>query len=413
MVGKQKGAHQEKRLTALHLRKPAPGRHPDGNGLYLEVEANGAARWIQRLVIQGKRRDMGLGGVSYVSLAEAREKALENRNIARSGGDPIARARAVKAMDADKTFRDAALECHAMRAKKWRNEKHAAQWLSTLEAYAFPTLGSMRVSAVGSADVMTVLTPIWTEKPETARRVRHRVGLVLDFARAKGWRTEGSPTQELGRALPKMARIKRHQPAMPYTDVPGFIAALRASDSREVTKDALEFLILSAGRTGEVLGARWKEIDLAKAVWTVPGERMKAGKPHAVPLSPRAVDILSVRKKAHSSVGDYVFESKPGKPLSQQALLMLMRRAKLDYVPHGFRSSFRVYAAEKSSLPREVAEAALAHTVGNAVEAAYRRTDLFEKRRKLMAAWAAWCGGGASIVSIAKARRGGPANGTA
>jgi integrase len=411
MVGKKLGAHQEKRLTALHLRKPAPGRHADGNGLYLEVEPNGAARWMQRLVIQGKRRDMGLGGLSLVSLAEARDKALENRRIARAGGDPIARARAAKAMDADKTFRDAALECHAMRAKKWRNEKHAGQWLSTLEAYAFPTLGNMRVSAIGSADVMAVLTPIWTDKPETARRVRHRVGLVLDYARAKGWRAEGSPTQELSRALPKMARIKRHQPAMPYAEVPGFIAALRASDSREVTKDALEFLIICAARTGEVLGARWSEIDLAKAVWTVPGDRMKAGKPHAVPLTQRAVDILSARKEAHSGVGGYVFESKPGKPLSQQALLMVMRRMKLDYVPHGFRSSFRVYAAEKSNLPREVAEAALAHSVGNAVEAAYRRTDLFEKRRKLMTAWTAWCGGGASVVSFANARRARPTNG--
>lgn len=402
MPGKARGKHQEKRLTAAHLRKPAPGRHADGNGLYLEVDPSGAARWVQRLMVHGRRRDIGVGPLALVKLGEAREAAEANRKLARAGGDPIAAKRARIALAGGTTFKAAALECHDLRKGKWRNEKHRAQWLSSLEAYAFPKIGGMPVHAVSSADVMDVLTPIWTEKAETARRVKHRIGLVLDYARAKGWRETGSPTHELARALPKVPREKRHQPAMPYAEIPAFLSRLAETGASDATKAALEVLILCAARTGEVLGARWAEFDLDKAIWTVLGERMKGGKPHAVPLSPRALALFKARRAAHSGKGDFVFEAKPGKPLSQMTLLMAMRRMKLDFVPHGFRSSFRDFAAERTNAPREVAEAALAHAVGNAVEAAYRRTDLLDKRRKLMATWAAHCAGGGGKVVLLK-----------
>lgn len=403
MPGKATGKHQEKRLTAAHLRKPAPGRHADGNGLYLEVDPSGAARWVQRLMVHGRRRDIGVGPLALVKLGEARETAEANRKLARAGGDPVAAKRARIALAGGTTFKAAALECHELRKGKWRNEKHRAQWLSTMKTYAFPKIGGMPVHAVSSADIMDVLTPIWTEKAETARRVKHRIGLVLDYARAKGWRETGSPTHELSRALPKVPREKRHQPAMPYAEIPAFLSRLAATGASDATKAALEVLILCAARTGEVLGARWGEVDLDKAVWTLPGERMKGGKLHAVPLSPRALALFKSRRAAHSGSADFVFESKPGKPLSQMTLLMAMRRMDLDFVPHGFRSSFRDFAAERTNAPREVAEAALAHAVGNAVEAAYRRTDLFEKRRKLMATWGAHCTqDGGKVVPLRK-----------
>lgn len=402
MPGKAKGKHLDKRLTAAHLRKPAPGRHADGNGLYLDVDPSGAARWLQRLVVHGRRRDIGIGSLSLVKLAEARDTAEANRKLARAGGDPIAAKRARLALASGATFRAAALECHALRKGKWRNEKHRAQWLSSLEAYVFPKIGGMPVRAVSSSDIMNVLTPIWTAKPETARRIKHRIGVVLDFARAKGWRETGSPTTEIARALPKVLREKRHQPAMPYAEIPGFLAQLAETGASDATKAALEILILCAARTSEVLGARWGEVDLDQAVWTVPGSRMKGGKPHAVPLAPRAVALFRAMREDHSGVGDLVFEAKPGKPLSQMTLLMAMRRLELAYVPHGFRSSFRDFAAERTNAPREVAEAALAHAVGNAVEAAYRRTDLLEKRRKLMTAWAAHCAGGGKVLPFGR-----------
>lgn len=401
---KAKGRHKFNRLTAAHLRSPRPGRHQDGQGLYLDVDPSGAARWVQRLMVQGRRRDIGIGPLSLVSLSEARDAAIANRKIARSNGDPIAVNRAARAVEMAPTFEDAAQQCYDAREGGWRNDKHRAQWLSSLKAYAYPALGRKRVNAIGTADVLDVLTPIWTAKAETAHRVRQRIGLVLDWAKAKGWRETGSPTRELGKALPSRTRTKRHQPAMPCADIPAFLTALNASGASEATKAAMECLILTAARTGEVLRARWPEFDLAKAVWTVPGERMKAGKAHAVPLAPRAVELLAAVHKTHSGEGDYVFEAKAGKPLSQMTLLQVMRRAELPYVPHGFRSSFRDFAAERTNAPREVAEAALAHVVGNKVEAAYRRSDLFEKRRALMMQWAAHCAGGGTVIRLTSRR---------
>lgn len=400
-MAKAAGRHKFNKLTAAHLRAPKPGRHLDGQGLYLDVDPSGAARWVQRLMVQGRRRDIGVGPLSLVSLASAREAATANRKIARAGGDPIAVNRAARAVELAPTFEDAAQRCYDARENAWKNDKHKAQWLSSLKAYAYPAIGGKRVNTIGTADVLDVLTPIWTAKPETAHRVRQRIGLVLDWAKAKGWRETASPTRELGTALPSRARTKRHQPAMPYSEIPAFLSALNASGAAQATKAAMECLILTAGRTGEVLGARWPEFDLDKGVWTIPAERMKSARPHAVPLAPRAVELLAAMHKTHSGTGDYVFEAKAGKPLSQMTLLQVMRRAELPYVPHGFRSSFRDFAAERTNAPREVAEAALAHTVGDRVEAAYRRSDLFDKRRALMAQWAAHCAGGAQIIRLA------------
>jgi integrase len=355
MVGKAKGKHKSNRLTAAHLRSPKPGRLQDGGGLFLDVDPSGAARWVQRLMVRGRRRDIGVGPLSVITLAEAREIASANRKLARAGGDPIAENRARRAADEAPTFEDAAQRCYDARADAWRNDKHKAQWLSSLKAYAFPKIGRMRVNDITTADVLDVLTPIWTTKAETALRVRQRLGLVLDWSKAKGWRETASPTRELGKALPSRVRTKRHQPAMPYADVPAFLTNLRETGAAASTKAAMELLILTAARTSEILQARWSEFDLAKGVWTVPADRMKARRAHAVPLSTRALVILSAMKEAHSGKGDFVFEAKPGKALSQMALLQVMRRLELAYVPHGFRSSFRDFAAEKTSAPKVVA----------------------------------------------------------
>jgi integrase len=369
------------------------------------VELSGSARWLQRIVVGGRRRELGLGSLTLVSLAEAREEALANRKLARSGGDPVAARRARLAANQAPTFADAAQQCYDGRAETWRNEKHRAQWLSSLAAYAYPRIGALRVNEVTVTDVLNVLTPIWSVKPETARRVRQRIGLVLDWSKAKGWRDSGSPTREIGKALPTHPRTQRHQPSMPYSEVPGFLTQLAATGATDATKAAMEILILTASRTNEVLGARLAELDLAKAVWTIPASRMKARRAHVVPLTPRVVDLFKAMVAAHSGKGDFVFEAKPGKPLSQMTLLQVMRRLELKTVPHGFRSSFRDFAAERTSVPREVAEAALAHTLSDKVEAAYRRSDLFDKRRKLMMQWASLCEGGGKVVKLARARQ--------
>jgi integrase len=401
MAGHTKAKRQTNRLSAAHIRSPKPGRHHDGHGLFLEVEPSGAARWIQRIMVRGRRRDIGLGSLALVSLAGARDEALANRKLARAGGDPVAARRARLAANLAPTFENAAEQCYAARAGTWRNPKHKAQWLSTMKAYVYPRIGSKQVNEITVTDVLEALTPIWNGKPETARRVRQRIGLVLDWAKAKGWREAGSPTREIGKALPAHSHIKRHQKAMPFVEVPDFLKRLAETGATASTKAAMEVLILTASRTSEVLGARWSEVDLDRAIWTVPGERMKAKRPHAVPLSVRALELFKEMLAAHSGKGDLVFQSKPGMPLSAGTLLRVMQRMNSIDVPHGFRSSFRDFAAERTNAPREVAEAALAHTLSDKVEAAYRRSDLFDKRRRLMAAWAAFCAGGGTVVRLA------------
>ncbi|MEA1832551.1 tyrosine-type recombinase/integrase [Methylobacterium durans] len=384
---KAKGRHPDKALSSVRIRAlKASGRYADGNGLYLVVDPSGAKRWILRTVVQGHRRDIGLGGLGLVPLAEAREKALAFRKLAREGGDPLAERR--KAQVGVPTFAEAAERVHDEHKATWKNAKHAQQWITTLRTYACPHLGGRPVDQIATPDVLKVLAPIWLTKPETARRVRQRIGTVLDWAKAAGHRAGDNAVDGVAKGLPKQNDRDEHHAAMPYAEVPAFVEKLQTSGGGESVSLAFEFLILTAARTSEVLGMRWDEADLAERLWTVPAARMKAGREHRVPLSERAVAILE-RAKEVSTGGTLVFPGRSGdRPLSNMAFLMLLRRMGLSITAHGFRSSFRDWAAEQTSLPREVAEMALAHTVENRVEAAYRRGDLLEKRRELMQLWA-------------------------
>lgn len=398
---KPTGRHPRLALTDLAVRKKSkPGRYADGNGLYLLVDQNGAKRWILRTVIKGKRTDMGLGSAQLVSLEDARDRAREKRRIARDGGDPLAQARAERRVIP--TFSAAARTVHQGNTDGWRNPKHAAQWITSLETYAFPKLGDKPIDAIEQTDVIAVLAPIWTSKPETADRVAQRIGAVLAWAKAHKFRADGLDRKELVLGLPKRekkrARIKHHA-ALPYAELPAFITALRASDNGIATRLALEFTILTAARTGEVLGAKWSEIQGDR--WIVPRERMKAGAEHVVPLSPRCVEILAEAKKLG---GEYIFPGrKSGTPLSNMAMLMAMRRMGHTAVPHGMRSVFRTWAAECTKTPAEVVEAALAHTISDAVVAAYKRTTFEKKRAALMAQWAQFATGGTATVVALRA----------
>lgn len=386
MGSKPTGMHREKRLSAAAVRTiKEPGFYGDGHGLYLKVDASGARRWVQRLVIAGKRRDIGLGAASLISLAEARETALQQRKVARGGGDPLAAKRLSSAI---LTFQEAAQKVHDLSLPTWRNPKHGQQWLSTLTSFVFPHFGSKRIDAVTSADVLSALAPIWHSHPETARRVKQRIGTVLKWGIAQGWRTD-NPAATAQTGLPKHDRsARKHRQALPYDAVAAAVAKVWGSDAGLATKLAFEFLVLTATRSGETRGARWSEIDTAKAVWTIPAERMKAKKPHRVPLSPRTLAILN-EAKALRRADDLVFPgSKGGRPLSDMTLSKLVKELGIAAVPHGFRSSFRDWAGESTSHPREVVEFALAHVIKDKAEAAYARSDLFDKRRKLMDDWA-------------------------
>ena len=388
---KPTGRHPKDALTDLKVRKlSTPGRYADGNGLYLLVDGNGAKRWVLRTMVKGRRTDLGLGSVSLVTLAEARDQARTYRRVARDGGDPVTLKR--QARRAMLTFREAAGRVHADHKAAWRNEKHAAQWLSTLETYAFPKLGDSLIDAISEPHVVEVLAPIWHTKPETADRVAQRIGTVLDWAKAMNYRTQGLDRDALRKALgrrPKKRARVQHHPALPYLELPDFLVKVRASDSALTVRLALEFLVLTGTRTNEVLGLRPEEIEGDR--WTIPGDRMKAGTPHVVPLSPRCLELV---KAARALGGAYLFPGrKSGAPLSNMSLLMLMRRLKSTAVPHGFRSTFRDWAAERTDFPAEVVEAALAHTIPDAVVAAYKRTDFFDKRRELMDRWAQFAAG--------------------
>ncbi|WP_323769031.1 tyrosine-type recombinase/integrase [Antarctobacter sp.] len=374
----------EKALTAQRVKNATePGKYFDGNGLYLLVKPNGSRSWVQRIVIRGKRREMGLGSASLVALAEAREAALQNRKVARAGGDPIqAKLEALAVL----TFEEAARKVHEMHRPTWRNAKHAAQFISTLETYAFLHIGKVKVGDVNTNDVLRVLSPIWTEKPETARRVRQRIGMVMKWAVAKGWRQD-NPAEAISQALPKHERRKAHRKALPYQDVSRFLQSVQASKAGAVTKLAIEFLILTAARSGEARNAVWSEVDLGAGIWTVPADRMKSKREHRVPLSPRAVEILTAAR-GFSDGSELIFPgTKRGRPLSDMTLSKLTKELGFDVDIHGFRTSFRTWAQEQTDAPREVAEAALAHTIRNQAEAAYARSDLFERRRELMERW--------------------------
>jgi integrase len=362
-----------------------PGRHSDGGGLYLNITASGARSWVFMWKVDGKRREMGLGALRDIPLAKARERATEVRQKLADGLDPIA-ARDNKPQVM--TFGEAADALIESMSSSWRNEKHRAQWKMTLTAYCEP-LRAKAVTEIGTEDVLKVLQPLWTTKPETASRLRGRMERVFDFARARGQGAGENPARwrgHLDAVLPKRARLTRgHHKAISFDEVPTFLIALRERDG--IAARALEFAILTAARSGEVFGASWGELDLEARVWTVPAARMKAGRVHRVPLSARAIEIL--REMEQKRLSELVFPgTKPGRPLSVMALEMVLQRMKADVTVHGFRSAFRDWAGERTHFPREVAEAALAHLVGDAVERAYRRGDALEKRRKLMDAWA-------------------------
>jgi integrase len=389
----------------------APGMYAAGGapGLYLQITAGAGRSWVYRYQLAGKRRDMGLGGADLYSLAEARQKAQVVRRLVAEGIDPIeARKseRQAKALDAAKamTFRQCAEAYIAAHSAGWKNRVHAKQWPATLTTYVYPVFGNLPVQAVDVGLVMKALEPIWSNKSETASRVRGRIESVLDWATARGYRQGENPARwrgHLENLLPKKTKVRRveHHAALPYSQIAEFMAELRQQDG--IAARALEFAILTAARTGEVLGARWGEINIAERLWIVPAERMKASKEHRVPLSDAALAIVEQLAAIRSS-GECVFPgASPGKPLSNMSMLMLLRRmGRGDLTVHGFRSALTDWATEQTNFPSEVREMALAHSVGNRVEAAYRRGDLFDKRRQLAEAWARYCGEPAQGVVV-------------
>jgi integrase len=380
-----------KQLHKLSAREAAtltiPGRHSDGGGLYLSISPSGARSWVFIWKLAGKRREMGLGSLREVPLAKARQRAAEARQLLADGVDPLASRVKAKVM----TFGEAADALIESMSPSWRNEVHRAQWTMTLTVYCEP-LRSKSVADIGTEDVLKVLLPLWATRTETASRLRGRIERVMDFARARGQRSGENPARwrgHLSAILPKRAKLTRgHHRAMLFDEVPAFVASLREREG--IAPRALEFVILTAARSGEVLGAQWDEFDLEARVWTVPAARMKGGREHRVPLSARVVEMLRGMEQMRFS--EYVFPgARRGHPLSAMSLKMVLHRMKVDTTVHGFRSAFRDWAGERTTFPREVAEAALAHLVGDAVERAYRRGDALEKRRHLMDAWAAFC----------------------
>lgn len=403
------------RLKALEVaRKRKPGLYPDGGGLYLQVTPAGAKSWVYRYTLNGRTRYMGLGATHAVGLADARKKATAARQARQDGTDPIevrkaevarVRLEAARAL----TFQDAAEKYIKSHRSAWRNAKHAAQWESTLKTYAYPVLGKLSVQEIDVGLVMRVLEPIWVTKSETAGRVRGRIEAVLDWATAHSYRRGENPARwrgHLNKLLParSKARAVKNHPRLPYEEIGPFIEALRKQEG--VAARALEFLILTAARTGEVIGAQWGEFG-TDGVWVIPASRMKSGKEHRVPLPAPAQAIIEDMREVRTSGNGraYVFPGgRRGKPLSNGAFLALLRRMKRsDITPHGFRSTFRDWCAERTSYPSEVAEMALAHAVSDKVERAYRRGDLLEKRRRIMRDWSQFCGTkakGGEVVAI-------------
>jgi integrase len=409
------------KLKALNVaREKRAGTYGDGGGLYLQVTASGAKSWIFRywladrdhatglLVrdpitgkVKGRSREMGLGSFATVSLAEARDRALECRKLREKEIDPIEAREAARREAAHERakflkFKDAAEAYIAAHRVAWKSDKHAAQWLATLKAYAYPIVGDLPVQLIDITVVMKVIEPLWSKKPETASRLRGRIEAVLDWATVRGYRQGDNPARwrgHLEQLLPARAKVRKvkHHSALPYAEVPAFLAKLREQDGMGAR--ALEFTILTAARTSESTGARRAEIDMKNKLWTVPADRMKADKEHRVPLSDRALAILSEVNATDGNQDSFVF---PGRnleqPLSNMAMLkVLQRMGRSDLTVHGFRSTFRDWAAEKTKFPNEVIEMALAHSVGDKVEAAYRRGDLFEKRQVLMRTWTDYC----------------------
>jgi integrase len=386
------------KLSALKVRNlTAPGRYGDGGGLWLQVRGAERRSWLFRYKRQSRAHWMGLGPFEDVTLAEARELAREARRVLLKGDDPMEQRRSDRSARAGVSFREVADLYIKSHESTWRNATHRAQWRSTLETYAFPVFGDRPAAEITVGDVMKVLDPIWREKPETASRLRGRIESVLDYATARGWRTGDNPARwrgHLANLLPARSKVARveHHAALPWCEAGAFMADLRGQ--KGIGAAALEFAILTAARTGEVIGARWGELDLAERIWTVPAERMKAHREHRVPLTEAALAVLRRMAPGRPGQGDgTVFPgAKGGRPLSNMSLAAVLKRmGRGALTVHGFRSTFRDWVAEATEYPREVAEAALAHTLRDKVEAAYRRGDLFEKRRRMMEDWAAFC----------------------
>ena len=382
-------AYHSGKLTKNLVRTLGAGRHGDGNGLYLVVDPSGARRWIVRVTVKGQRNrerkplrsDFGLGGADIVTLNQARDRALEYRRMAKQGINPRYNGR-----QEIPCSEEIARQVHIERLPTWKNLKHGQQWINTLAEYAFPKIGRLPVSEVGQPEIMQVLLPIWTEKHETAKRLAQRMKAVLDVAKSKGLRDGENPVTTIrdARVLPQVKQKVKHHKAMHWSDVPAFYAELATKEA--MAAKALMFTCLTASRTSEVLLARWEEFDFDGGLWTVPAERMKADEEHRIPLTPEMLAIIQPLKAFNSEV---VFEGqKRHMPMSNMAMLMLLRRMKIEGVTvHGFRSTFKDWVSENTSAPREIAEMSLAHKVGSDVERAYARSDLLERRRKLMGEW--------------------------
>ena len=364
-----------------------PGRYSDGDGLHLFVSKRGTKSWVQRITVAGRRRDIGLGGYPTISLAQARKRASDNWEAIGNGKDPVAEKR----RPSTPTFGEAAHAVHGANKPRWRNGSHTRAWIQTLERHAFPKIGSKAIDTISRTDVLAVLTPIWSTRPETARRVRQRMRTIFKWAMANEL-IEANPAGEaIDGALPSMPKVKAHLRALPYQDVGSALSTVDASQSSPASKHCLKFLVLTAARSGEARGATWDEIDIEGATWTIPGSRMKAGTEHRVPLSAQALDVLMLSRELEDGSG-LCFPSplRPGRMLSDMTLTKVLRKGGLAdrATVHGFRTSFKTWTMEQTDTPWVVGEAALAHQLGGSVEQAYARSDLFDRRRVLMQQWA-------------------------
>ena len=382
-----------KELTAAQVRgNLPPGSYTDRDGLTLRVGSSGNKQWVQRITINHKQASIGLGSFPTVALADARRAAANNRSAVQQGRDPRAtkqqEIQEAEARAAIPTFKDVAETVIDLRRPTWSSDRHVTQWTESLNKHAFPVIGQKPVDTVTTADLLAVLEPIWVDHPETSTRVKQRIGNILDYAIAHGWRSDNPAGGVLNAVLPRRPRVKAHHRALPYAGIAETMKAVRKSNANTVTRLAFEFLVLTVARAGEVREAVWREIDLDTRTWTVPAARMKARREHRVPLSGRAVEVLTEAREFSRGAG-LVFPSKrAGKPLSDMAFTALLRRLNIDAVPHGFRSTFKDWTIEQTATPWAVGEAVLAHNLGNSVEAAYARTDAFDRRRALMEEWA-------------------------
>lgn len=397
------------KLTVAKVKSLGPGRHMDGKGLMLAVSTTGSRKWILRLQWNGKRHDIGLGG-DDVTLDEARDEAQQLRKLARLGENPLEARR--KARDGGKTFEEVARLVHKKRSPVWRNAKHGEQWLASMEQHAFQKLGSQSIAKLSAPRIISVLEPIWHSKPATAGRVLQRICTTLDFAYSTGWREQPAPLRAIRLGLgrqPKKPRAEAHFAALSWPDLPDFYADMADRLTLgEVGLNLLRFLILTCARSAEARGARWSEIDMDARTWALPAARMKAFEPHRVPLSDAAMDVLKAMLFYRRGPDSYVFPGHaPGRPISTGTLTVALRRASCSFTCHGFRSTFRDWAEEATSFSSRLAEKALAHRIKDKTEAAYARGDLYEKRRKLMDAWAAYCHSqmiAANVTSLAEAK---------